>query len=564
MGLLLAVVKNSNIKLLAGLLFFVAVVFLPVLWNGFTNWDDDALVTGNAYIQAPTWHNFTYLWLHPHIGLYFPMTYSSYFTDQLVGGGKAWAFHLTNVLLHLGAVGCAFQILFLLLGRKRDFSTLGACAAGALLFGLHPIQAEAVSWVSGRKDVLGGFLALAATWQYLAAQTTSLRRLAVSAFATYVLSLLAKPGAAGLPLALLGLDCLVLRRPLRKSALSLLPWAMASAAIIAVTSSVQLVEADIWAVSMGKRLIVACDSLGFYAGKIIYPHGFATDYGRTPMIVQPGPAMIGGIALLAALILPYVFHKWRLAGAAGFYLALLLPVLGLKPFAYQHISTVADRYAYLPMAGVAMGFALTIASALRRRPDLSRVVWISSAALLFCLGVITNAQTRVWKSSESLWLHNISVAPQAAEPHCNLAGVYDAQGHRDLAIAEVTEAVRLKPDFATAHANLGIALMETGETTRGLEHLKRGAELSPRSEGILFNYGNGLAQMDRPAEAIVQFRRAIDLNPRIVDARRRLALALEKLGRHAEAVTELEAITREFPDYQPARKGLGPSGPGPK
>src|SRR5204862_4768067 len=74
-----------------------------------------------------------------------------------------YVFHLANLLLHLIAVVTAYLILRRLF--KRDWPA----AIGALLFAIHPLQVEAVAWISGFRDVLSGLLSLVAIHQYIAA-----------------------------------------------------------------------------------------------------------------------------------------------------------------------------------------------------------------------------------------------------------------------------------------------------------------------------------------------------------------------------------------------------------
>ncbi len=100
-----------------------------------------------------------------------------------------------------------------------------------------------------------------------------------------------------------------------------------------------------------------------------------------------------------------------LAGSAWFVIA-LLPVLGLTPFAYQALSTVADRYIYLPIFGVALVVAWGLGwlhDAISRLPIraawLHKTVTAGAIGLLLILAIQTHRQTRLWHDSKSLFDH---------------------------------------------------------------------------------------------------------------------------------------------------------------
>src|SRR5262249_33688899 len=114
-------------------------------------------------------------------------------------------------------------------------------------------------------------------------------------------------------------------------------------------------------VSTPLRPLVALDAIGFYLRKLVLPMNLAGDYGRTPRAVVESGALwtswIAPIALIAILIMLRRRAPLLLL-AACFFVAPLLPVLGLVPFDYQEFSTVADHYLYLSMLSVALAFAV--------------------------------------------------------------------------------------------------------------------------------------------------------------------------------------------------------------
>src|SRR5215813_6421198 len=168
----------------------LALVTLAVFWqvhnHAFVLWDDGLHVYENPYLQALTFDNIKAIWREPYVELYIPLTYTLWALIAAVArggspgptGGSPFApefFHTLNLLVHLLSVLVVWRIVRLLLERTVPHTTTSpplsrvewAAGGGALLFAIHPIQVEAVAWVTGFKDVLCGFLVYVAIWQYL-------------------------------------------------------------------------------------------------------------------------------------------------------------------------------------------------------------------------------------------------------------------------------------------------------------------------------------------------------------------------------------------------------------
>src|SRR5205814_9491408 len=126
-------------------------------------------------------------------------------------------FHTTNVIVH------AVSALFVWLILRRLTGQNWVASAGAILFALHPVQVEAVVWVSGLKDVLAGGVVLIAVWQYLRViDTPAGSRVRVARYLAtmlwLVLGLLSKPSAVVTPIFLFVIDWLLVGRPIAKVA----------------------------------------------------------------------------------------------------------------------------------------------------------------------------------------------------------------------------------------------------------------------------------------------------------------------------------------------------------
>ncbi|MCD6361655.1 MAG: hypothetical protein J7M38_12435, partial [Armatimonadetes bacterium] len=217
------------------LVLAVTVVFAQVRDFGFLDWDDNINVYANPRLNPVTAQSLAEIWTKPYFALYIPVTHTVWAGIALLARRPPDErgitldpsyFHLANLLVHVLNVLVVFAILRLLLRREW------AAFIGAGLFGLHPVQAEPVCWITGMKDLMGALLALLALWQYLTGATLAADERAAGrsrlhfalAPALFALALLAKPTAVGLPIIAWALDRLIIGRDARQVARSLALW----------------------------------------------------------------------------------------------------------------------------------------------------------------------------------------------------------------------------------------------------------------------------------------------------------------------------------------------------
>ena len=184
--------KKYKLELIAFVLIFA--VFSPSLRYGFQmDWDDTAYVCKNPYLLF-TWENIVRCFTSGTIGLLTPLTTFSLMLDRLIWQTQeiAFGYRLTNILLHAGGA------LFLLNIIKRLGVRPWLAFCCALFWAIQPQRLESVVWIAERKDVLSGFFALFSFFIFMKAPGNW--KNITGAVLLFVLSLLAKPSAIGLPL----------------------------------------------------------------------------------------------------------------------------------------------------------------------------------------------------------------------------------------------------------------------------------------------------------------------------------------------------------------------------
>jgi protein O-mannosyl-transferase len=410
--------RRSTMRLL--LLVAILLAFGRILSNDFVDWDDGKLIYDNPNITHGTLEGLAREWNWRDantFGLYDPLVYTSWWLlahaakiqtpDSLGATINPQVFHAANLIVHWLAACVVLEILARIgIGGWPGF-------AGALLFAIHPLQTEAVAWATGMKDLLGGLFALATIWRYLVAtqsEGVARRNNFIAATLLCFAALLSKPSAVILPLVVVCFDLYLFRRSIRRSLPWLGAWLLMGVAAIVLNASLQPFGPRMTPWPIWSRPLIGADALNFYLCKVLVPIHLSFDYGRTPFAMLHDPLLHS--ELYWSWIFPAILAliAWRLlrpvpAVAALVFFLGLLPVLGLIPFAYQYFSTVADRYIYLSMLGVAMAAAW----ALDRYGN--RMIWCAAGAVLVLLMSLSFLQAGVWKDTDTLYAHALSLNP---------------------------------------------------------------------------------------------------------------------------------------------------------
>ena len=541
-------------------------VFGPVTTFDFVVWDDDLHVYANPHLTPFTWPHISIFWRAPYEHLYIPLTYTVWAAVAWISQPEyphpmsAEPFHRLNLLLHIGSVFVVYRLGVVLLNRQATpaSQTVLAATLGALTFGLHPLQVEAVAWVSGLKDVLCGWWTVVALWQYLVSMQSKQGWKKALHYSTATVAfgcaLLSKPTAVTVPV-MAGLLAIGGGRQTWQQALRALGgWLLLALAWGMWTKSQQPDIALTFVVPLPMRPVIALDTITFYLWKLLWPVGLGPDYGRTPqMVLEQGRGLLTAMVPLG---LGALLWRWgrqctglRLAG--GVFLAALTPVLGLIPFMFQVYSTVADRYVYLAMIGVALGVGW-----LSQRLSQPRAVVIAAALLISLLAWRSTQQVQIWRDTTSLLSHALQVNPQSAMSHNNLGLTFAQEGRLDIARSAFQTAVQLQPNLPEAHYNLGKAFTMQGQFDTAIVHLKTALQLRPGWAEAHNNLGVTLATQGQHAAALAEYAKALLLKPGWADVYYNIGNVLAQQGRYAEALTAYRIAVRSRAVWLPATISL--------
>lgn len=478
-------------------------IYSPVFSHPFVVLDDREYVTANAHLHSLGWSTIKWAFTSYDAANWHPLTWLSHAVDYQLFGLNASGHHAVSVLIH--ALNAVLLFLFLYWTTKRTGPSLFVAA----LFALHPINVESVAWISERKNVLSTcfFLLVLIAYAWYARRPGWRRYLIVAVL--FAVSLMAKPMGVTLPFVLLLLDYWPLER-LRfakddrdisspsgarpATALSLVvekaPLLLLSAASSLVTLKAQrAVVQSFEEFSLPNRLENAVVSYGLYLWKMIWPSQL-TFYPH-PTGTLPAWQWISSALLLIAITAVVIkFRRQRYLPMGWFwFLGTLVPVLGLVQVGGY---AMADRYAYIPLIGIFIMIAWSVAGLAQARQI--RPAWcvVPAVCVLAALAGATVHQIGYWDSDYHLNAHMLEVSESAF-------------AHNAVAMSLLNPAASLTPEELAGYSS------ESARIDEARSHFERALEMnqSQQRQGSLWDKAgtlNNLANLDRMANRLDEAR----------------------------------------------------------
>jgi protein O-mannosyl-transferase len=476
---------------LAIVLVVATAAFLPCLGNGFVDWDDDVLVVDNPYVQSLSRANVAAVFSRPVTNAYHPLTFLAWALEYRLWGAAPFGYHLVSLALHLAVVALVF------LWIRELEGSVAAAAVAALFFGVHPMRAESVAWVSDQKDLLAALFSLAALLAWERSFRGNSRRWYPAALGFFLLAGLSKATAVVLPAVLLLADFLKCRPIDRRSVRRMVPFfALAGlfglAAVVFRGRFEAFIGKELWqeAYPSAYRLYLVGHRFVFYfIQRTVAPtRGIESLYPVVGGPYLPGLIAWGAaLALLAAGVAYSARFTRKGIFGAGFFVIALAPALATVSYGYT-----ADRFSYFPSIGLSYLVGVTVAAALRTADRrLGRALVVASCVAAFSVMAATTwRQCGVWKDSVSLW--SDAVDKFRGQPDSvNLGAALTNRGRARLALQEpqlalrdLEEAVPIAPLRHRALFFRAIALAALGERERALGDLEEALRIAPDYEQV--------------------------------------------------------------------------------
>ena len=521
---------SSSIKRLTPYYLLILAVFLfyaDVYDNSFV-YDDMYLIHHNPYLLS--WHSlgsifFTYINNGAYFTGYFyrPLQNLLYLLVYQTAGLSLFAFHLLNITLHAANACLVYS-----LGRRLQFNPLAAFLA-ALVWALHPIHTEAVTYMSATADPLYTLFCLSGVLVLL--PDFAPRKFFIAAM-FFTLGLLSKETAIIFPL--LAMSCIFLLSQERlKIKTYLVTWPLWFIALIYIGvrftgssfSSHALMTANSvsenFAGHIGTRFTTFLATLPTYLGLLLWPSGLHMDHDF-PVFSNFLTWPVGlGFVLLSAALAQITFGRARrgLPLSWGFlwFLSAQIPHTGLL---FPVNALLLEHWMYLPSVGLFLGAAETISKAIQK-PLASYSAVILAVILALVLGFLTWEQNMKWHDPLVFYSNILKYNSRSVNARTNLSIAYMEEGDYERAKEQLVLGLKDDDENAALHLNMAVLLAQEPDRATHIE------------------------------EEIAQLKRALEINPNLVPAYKQLANCYDYLGDKNKAAASRakadESLKKFFP-----------------
>lgn len=486
--------RTLAILLLVGV---VSVVYANSIFNGFA-WDDEPLILEKKeYFSDPA--SVVNIVVTPDQALneggtpyYRPITTLTYFFDNHAWGGKPYWYHLENLLIH----GSVVLLLYFLICNAFHSRVLAVFSC--LVFAVHPVNAEAVNFISARNNLLCALFMLASL---LTVNRKGFRWVLLFSL-TYLVSLLSKEPAVVMPFFLLSLNVLSKeekQKPdimcLGASLLAVILYFFLRYKILGSFTTKMGIDISV------NNLKLVCSTLFEYFRLMLFPHDLNAMYTLEYISFHTYKGIIAAAGL--SLVVYFSFRRNTPEPVRVACLWILWGFLPISNIVKIPSAPVAERYLYIPLIGYSLVVGYLV-HALYVKKETTGILAIAGLAIL--LSAVTYDRNSVWKGNVSLFQSMIRSDPDNVRAHFNLGYEYMESGRKDLAFFHWREAIRIDPSFSKAHNNLGNLYALSADYRSAIEHYEKGLSLSPETIIIQYNIARAAELMGEREKAARYYR----------------------------------------------------------
>ncbi len=535
------------------------------------HFDDQRAIVNNPYVRRIT--SPLAALADRNLGAMRPLALCSFQWNFAAGGLNKAGYHAVNLAIHVLAALTLFGIVRRTLLRSDVPPKYGRwaaplAAAVALLWAVHPLQTESVTYIVQRCESLAGMFYLLTLYCAIRSDGDDKAWLwQCAAVVACACGVLTKEVAVTAPVAILAYDRIFLaigwrelfaRRGLLYAGL-FGTWGIMAALLTSAPDISTWGGFSYDKTTPLQYALTQTEVILHYLRLAFWPSGQCLDYAWPP-VVKVGDAWVALAviaALVAATIVALCFRpKWGFLGL--WFFLVLAPTSSILPIE----DTAVEHRMYLPLAAVVCGsvfvtyeVSVRTASAVGLPRAAARMVMSLGLLLVaWALAIATARRNYDWRSPGAIWASAVAQSPHNPRAHFNLAAAAWKAGDYDSAARHATETLRLDSDFAEAH-NLRAGLYANeGRLDDAAEAARAAIKINPNLALAHTVLGKILAQQEQWDQAVSHLERALALNWMDVQARASLAFCLAKQQKTDAARRQIEIVLKIRPDDPQARR----------
>lgn len=455
--------KNFKIELSMIILLVVgSVAFSPILENSFTNWDDPAQLLDNPLVRELSFRNLRKIFITPVVREYHPLVTAIFSLEYHLFGLNPFPYHLHSLILHL----INGWLVFFLFYRMSD--RIPVALVGSLLFLVHPLQVQAVAWISARKDLLFPFFYLSSFLSYYSYWIHKKKSFYLLSLLFFICSLLSKSLAVTFPVILLLWLYSEKKKITSREFKGILPFIILAAAVSWSALRMQIIRETGSAAHLDfgfENVILLFRNLQFYLYNILLP------FNLSPIYIFPQSINFWELLSISSFLLIFSLsiglwknrEKKYLVRGVFFFVITLSPVLRFIPFA--GVEVAAHRFVYLPCVGLFYLGGWIFYEHIRERNGRVRryIIVFLLTGIILILSILSTRRCLLWEDSQSIWSEAIEKQGESELFYHMLADYYFRLGHLREAIDLCDKAIAINQAMAYSYLLKGRAQLVLGD-----------------------------------------------------------------------------------------------------
>ena len=557
--------KKNNLFLFISICCVLTFIcYIPSLFNQADIWDDYYYLTANSLIKSLSFTNIKNIFSTPYLANYQPLTIISYAFEYHFFKLTPWIYHFDNILIHLLNTALLFWFV------NKLTSKLPVAFITALLFGIHPLHVESVTWVSERKDVLYAFFFILGMMTYLKFTEAKEKKYYIFTLLLFACSCLSKGMAVTFSVILILIDYLKYKEFKLKMLIDKIPFIIISIIFGIITIKAQkeggaVAFAANAFYTLSDRFFFANYSLFFYLYKMFVPIHLSGLYpypqnasAALPVMYYVSPVVN---LLFFACIIYCIRRSKNVVFGSLFFLISIFPVLQIMSIG---AAISADRYFYVSSIGLFFLAGSGFNYLYENKKYRSLIITVGAVIIILFSG-LTFERSTVWKTCGTFWGNVAEEYPKLELPYFNRAAYYYSNKKYDAALADFSKAIEIYPKYKEAlqwRADIYIKNLQYKEAAadlltlteidpknfdnysklgeiygrylnqpnKSLTFLLKAYELKPDNEGIVTNIGVVYAMRNDYKQALQYFIKAADINPADTSNLKNIAITYRSLG----------------------------------